>query len=82
MIIVERQQFINWTNGIFLDFKRGKGIIVNERMCQKAHDSAQKGEEIGFTIDGELISTAKLDKKTGNIVEKRIKSKKSKKKGK
>lgn len=42
MIIIERQQFINWTNGILLDFKRGVGVVVNERMCQKAYNSAKK----------------------------------------
>ncbi len=61
MFIVDRNQFIGWTQGILLERNPdGSCFAVNEIMCEKAQKRLEQGEEVGFTIDGELTSKIKM----------------------
>jgi hypothetical protein len=59
-ISVDRHQFINWCKGIFLDLRNGKGIVVNEVLCQKAEDELKAGKIITLTSDYNPVSTVKM----------------------
>lgn len=61
MFIVDRNQFIGWTQGILLQRNPDGGcFVVNEIMCEEAQKRLEKGEEVGFTIKGELKTKIKM----------------------
>lgn len=33
----------------------------NERLCEQVDAAAQRGETVGFTVGGRLVSTARLE---------------------
>ena len=59
-VSVDRNQFINWCKGVFLDLRNGKGIVVNETLCQKAEDELKAGKTITLTSDYDPVSTVKM----------------------
>lgn len=59
-ISVDRNQFINWCKGVFLDLRNGKGIVVNETLCKKAEDELKAGKTITLTLNYEPVSTVKM----------------------
>ena len=61
MFIVDRNQFIAWTQGILLKRNSdGNCFVVNETVCEEATKRLEQGEEVGFMIDGELKSKMKI----------------------
>jgi len=83
MIIVKRQGFMLWTQGILMDRDReGNVVIGDDTKNEEAEKALERGEEIGLTINGRLVSTMKLE--DGAFVEKlysapKVKTKKGKK---
>lgn len=59
-ISVDRNQFINWCKGVLLSLRNGKGIVVNETLCQKAEDELKAGKTITLTSDYEPVSTVEM----------------------
>jgi hypothetical protein len=59
-VSVDRNQFINWCKGVFLDLRNGKGIVVNETLCQKAEDELKAGKKITLTLNYEPVSTVEM----------------------
>jgi len=57
-IHVDRQQFIRWTQGFFINVntKKGERTIVDELQCEKAMSALEGGSAIGLTVEGELTS--------------------------
>lgn len=47
---LNREYFIAWTEGILLDFKRGKGIVLDGSEFAKRCEAAEKAMEGGATI--------------------------------
>jgi hypothetical protein len=47
---LNRAYFIAWTEGILLDFKRGKGIVLDGSEFSKQCEAAEKAMEAGETI--------------------------------
>lgn len=60
MFIVDRNDLISWSQGIYL-LREGTSLIaVDEPRCEEAKKRLQKGEMIGLTINNELVSTMQL----------------------
>jgi hypothetical protein len=57
MFIVDRNQFISWTQGILMDRHNDNVLVVNSTKCQEVKNKLDMGEKIGLTINGELITT-------------------------
>lgn len=47
---LNREYFIAWTEGILLDFKRGKGIVLDGSEFSNKCEEAEKAMEAGETI--------------------------------
>jgi len=47
---LNRKYFIAWTEGVLLDFKRGKGIVLDGSEFSKRCEAAEKALEGGATI--------------------------------
>jgi len=60
MFIVDRAQFIAWTQGILFGNHVGSVFAVNEVNCQEAENRLKNGEKIGLTVKGELKTTMQL----------------------
>ena len=71
MLIVDRLEFMTWINGTLLDHRNGVIIAPDELLCERVEDSAQRGEPVGFTVDGRLCSIAQLNA-DGVIEERRV----------
>lgn len=61
MIVVNRQDFMAWTVGIFLERKSDKSLIVGDKpIHEKAKEAMDKGETIGLIDGGQIVSHMKL----------------------
>jgi len=47
---LNREYFMAWTEGILLDFKKGKGIVLDGSEFSKRCEDAEKAMERGETI--------------------------------
>lgn len=61
MIIVDRESFIAWTQGILIHRTKNKLIVGDNTKHEVAEKLLEQGETIGFTVNGELFSTMKLE---------------------
>jgi len=59
MVVVDRQGFINWTEGLFLDFHNGVGVVAPERTCIVAQEALDRGERVALTVDSRIVSYLK-----------------------
>ena len=59
MQLVDKQDLIMWSEGVYLEFKNGKGYCVNEIACQAAQDALDRGEIVGLTVKNRLVSYVK-----------------------
>ena len=60
MQTVNKQEFLAWTEGIYLNFSKGKGIAPDEIACEKAMEALEKGETIAFLENDNIISYMKM----------------------
>ena len=56
MFIVDREHFIAWTEGILMINNNGNVFAVDELKCKEAEERLYKGEEVGFTVNDNLVS--------------------------
>ena len=68
MQTVERNEYALWCRGILLQRNKNTGIIVNEILCDLADKALLKGEAIGFTVKGKIVSYGVL-RDNNNCVE-------------
>jgi hypothetical protein len=59
-IHVDRQQFVRWTEGYLLKVDDHEYTVVNEAQCERAVKAMERGEHVGLTVDGELVSWMRL----------------------
>ena len=60
MLIVDREEFRLWTEGILLQ-REGTHIVVGDNVKHEAAEKAlDRGEVIGLTIDSRLVSYLQL----------------------
>jgi hypothetical protein len=57
MQTVDRDEFINWIDGVLIKVENGDGVIVHEKVCNAAETALNNGETIGLTMNGRIIST-------------------------
>lgn len=67
MIIVDRNSFIAYSEGILMDFHEGKGVVGDSLKNEEAEAAMERGETIGLMVGGELVTTMKLE--DGGFVE-------------
>lgn len=61
MIIVDRNSFIAWTEGILMERAGDKILKIGDNIKhEEAEEALNQGEKIGLTVKGELISTMSL----------------------
>ena len=60
--MVERDQFIAWSEGVLLDLNLLGAVVVNEALAEAAQAALERGEVVGLTKDGRLVSTMRLHK--------------------
>lgn len=71
MLIVDRESFIAWTEGVLLDRdENGKVIVGDDIKNVRAEAVLEKGKIIGLTVAGKLVSTMSLEK--GSYVERAV----------
>lgn len=58
-IVVDRIPFINWTQGILLDFKNGKGIVSDKVEYEEAEEALKKGKTIYLRYNGKVVTYMK-----------------------
>ena len=59
---VSRAQFMMWTKGDLLNFSRGRGIAVNEHVCEDAMEALEHGQVVELTdVKGNTVSTIRYD---------------------
>jgi len=68
MQTVDRVGLIAYLKGTLLELKKGRGIVVPEQDCMNALAALERGETIGLTTSGRIVSHAKLNN-DGNIQE-------------
>lgn len=61
MFMVDRRSFILWTQGILLNRKGNQVEVGDGRRNEEAEERMNKGETIGLLVNGELVSTMKLE---------------------
>lgn len=54
-VTVDRAQYIAWFNGILMDFRNGKGIVVNESEAIAADEALARGEPVLLRNGSRLI---------------------------
>lgn len=68
--LVDKEEFKMWMKGVLLDFKNGKGIVVNEIECEAAEAALERGEEVYCKVGNKLTGTKLiLDKESNEIRE-------------
>jgi hypothetical protein len=67
---INRQDLIDYVNGVFMDFRNGKGRACDEVACERACKDLAEGKEVTLLIDSVPFSTIKLE--NGIYAEKRI----------
>jgi len=61
---VSRAQFMMWVEGGLLDFSRGRGIAVNEHLCEDAMEELEHGRSVELVdVRGNVVSTIQYDPK-------------------
>lgn len=70
MQTVDREEFMNWTQGILLNRDKHKKVIVNELDCKLAEEALKNGETIYLTKNGKIVSI--MIPEGNNFVEKNI----------
>ena len=71
IFIVDRQQFIMWTQGVLLKREGDEVIAVDEIACGKAQEYLDSGGKIFLTVDGEVVTA--VEKTKAGYVEKKVK---------
>ena len=56
MQTVDRAEFMVYSEGIFLDFKNGRGIAPNELHYEAAIEAMDRGETVALTAAGRIVS--------------------------
>lgn len=70
MIIVDRDSFIAWTQGILLDRKAdGTFVCGDNELNKEAEEALKNGKTIGLTVEGRIVSTMSLDEETDSYRE-------------
>lgn len=65
MIVVDRDDFIAWSQGILLDRKSDGSTTVGDRSIhEKAKDAMDKGEIIALTMAGRIVSYMKVEEES------------------
>jgi hypothetical protein len=58
MLVVDRDSFMAWMQGILLERDAEGYVLVGDSVDnERAEDALEKGETIGLTVDGRLVST-------------------------
>jgi hypothetical protein len=70
MITVDRNQFIAWTEGIFLDRNANHCLAVDEEACEKANKDLFEGKKIMLLINGRTFSY--MEKQDDKFLESKI----------
>lgn len=60
-VVVDREQFIAWSEGVLLDITPDHHLVVDEQACIKADEALQRGETIFTVVDQRLFSTLTLN---------------------
>jgi len=55
-LLVNRNEFIAWTEGTLLHFKGGAGIAPDELLCEEAESILGSGGEIYLTHNNRIVS--------------------------
>jgi hypothetical protein len=55
LVTVDRDQYIAWCNGLLMDFKNGRGIVVNELEAVTADEALSRGEPVLLRVGNRLI---------------------------
>lgn len=68
MVVVDRDEFIAWVNGVLLSRDAaGRTVAVHDALCNAAEDALEKGEAVLLTTGGRVVST--IQKNDGSYVE-------------
>lgn len=71
MLIIDRESFIAWTEGVLLDRDENKKVLVGDDTKNvRAEAALQKGKIVGLTVAGKLVSMMSLEK--GKYVERAV----------
>lgn len=57
MFVVDRRGFMLWTQGIYLKRDGLEVVIVPSTACEAADKALRRGERIGLTEGGEIVTT-------------------------
>ena len=60
LIHIDRNSFINWTQGVILHFEKGCGFVVNETECMEAETELNKGNAVVLMINNKPVSIVEL----------------------
>ena len=67
-LTVDIDQLRMWIGGELLHYRRGRGIIVNERECEEAVQALERGESVVLRRGHRLTGTM-LVERDGQVVE-------------
>lgn len=69
-LIVDRESFIAWTQGVLLERDADGTMVVGDDIRnEQAEYALEKGETIGLTVGGKLVSTMSYDSEADGYVE-------------